>query len=1432
MTVTKVSIKPRRVELTADGILTDFDFDFKVFKETEVKVYLRDLLDVSVLQTITTDYTVTFDSEAETGTISFLTPPTVDYIVLMIGNAEYEQQTDIPKGGGFSEPVVEKAYDILAIQIQQLKDNLDRAVTLSETSALDSVTLPDPTADWILGWNPAADDLINIDPSLVGAANAAAAAASAVEAAASAAAAAASAVASASSASDAAAEVVLAQAEVALCQAEVVLCQAEVALAALEVGYSAEWANKAYGSLISAAAGGDLVDDYSSLSWAVAATHWATYAEDSLIPVIDGGDGATDYSALHWAAKAAASAASVNLPTPSFPADEGKIMVARAAAAVGAFDLEANLTTAIDDFTIINPTGNIETAPFILNNIILNAMKIAVLEGVGPGGLSDGIIDTYNDQTGIDLGVTADATFETGSYRTIPPALAADTKLLINGDGYNGQKDIADISGQDHIVSVANATPYQVANHSKWGDHAFYNPVGGSGYLNYGDDAAWAFGTADVCFDFWVKLDRVLDTSNYDWFFSKNNVSSTDDIYGFINNLGELRFTTDDSGGAGIDVTTRSYRECIRDNDWHHIAMGREGTDHYIYLDGYQVGLLTNTVQDMTSTGGSLLIGARPSNPLEGYMDEFRIYMGNPFSAAPIPAPYCWYPLNDSAANNVVVDFGSGGNDGTFWANTDLYDKPGKVNKSLQFGSPIQVNIDSVVAGIASDTTGTVIFWINRPSQGGSHDVFGIADSGTSQFFSFGATNDGIRLYVHKDGANYSVWSTATPQSSSANVWEHWAAVCNGSTVLLYKNGVDVTVSSGWFTTLLGTGTAGDWLSALPLIDNGRLGCTAANGVDGNHFNGRAEDVRYYNNTVLSASQVAQIRDAGVAGYYDMGGPQITVPTAAHTPDVNTTLLLHMENTFDDSSATGAVNLSSSASYMTSEFGNACGIFDGTAQSLQIPNSADWDVFGSLVGDQTIGFWAKFAQIAGTQGIINHWQDSSNNWWIGHQDAVGTRCQIVSGGGSVLNLTGGAIADEAWHYITMCKVGADVGLYTDGVQEAFATLGLGYAFTGTLYIGFHGSDYFSGNLDDIHFNAANLFTAAPNVGLTDTITVPTVAAVADANSVLLLNFNVADEGPNYHQMHYTSLTTTTPKWGTASYSFDGSSSFLSFADSRDWDVAADPKEDWTMDLWVKHTDHTGNEEYIVQDIAPGSDRWHFRHRDTVGIQFSVVVASVNIISVVAAGAEITDTNWHHVALIKKGSESPVGADYGVYLDGTQYGYGQSAAVARFPGSNLYIGATGISSDFFDGQMDGIRISQSNTVFAGAPNIGLTDTITIPVAAPSPIAAAGPAMLLQSVDNAVVGGAPDNIVSSFDLEDIDPTVLLNTDVTLEVSRDGGTTFTVATLSATSGASRRIITATTDVSGQPDPGVDLAEIVYKLESANEVQWRVHAATLIWG
>ena len=93
-----------------------------------------------------------------------------------------------------------------------------------------------------------------------------------------------------------------------------------------EVLYAAEWANKAEDSLISAAAGGDEIDDYSALHFAnkaaislaaiddqvLWAAEWANKAEDVLISVAAGGDGVDDYSAFHHSQKAEDFAASVN----------------------------------------------------------------------------------------------------------------------------------------------------------------------------------------------------------------------------------------------------------------------------------------------------------------------------------------------------------------------------------------------------------------------------------------------------------------------------------------------------------------------------------------------------------------------------------------------------------------------------------------------------------------------------------------------------------------------------------------------------------------------------------------------------------------------------------------------------------------------------------------------------------------------------------------------------------------------------------------------------------------------------------------------------------------------------------------------------------------------------------------------------------------
>jgi len=87
------------------------------------------------------------------------------------------------------------------------------------------------------------------------------------------------------------------------------------------------------------------------------------------------------------------------------------------------------------------------------------------------------------------------------------------------------------------------------------------------------------------------------------------------------------------------------------------------------------------------------------------------------------------------------------------------------------------------------------------------------------------------------------------------------------------------------------------------------------------------------------------------------------------------------------------------------------------------------------------------------------------------------------------------------------------------------------------------------------------------------------------------------------------------------------------------------------------------------------------------------------------GGEITDTNWHHVAFIKKGDE------YGIYLDGTQVVYLQDTSTGVIDG-DLFIGQRGDDSCYFDGHIDQVRIIKKN-IFGAAPVAGLTDTITEP-----------------------------------------------------------------------------------------------------------------------
>jgi len=150
------------VLLETDGIKTDFDFDFSVFEDTDVVVALvdPDTL-VATAQTLRVDYTVTLNTSTVGGTVVFGEAPDDGQYVSIRRNIPTTQGTDIPSGGLFRESQIEKALDKAILLIQQLEEQIARALLQNPYTTALSLELPAPEAGTVLGWNDAEDAFEN-----------------------------------------------------------------------------------------------------------------------------------------------------------------------------------------------------------------------------------------------------------------------------------------------------------------------------------------------------------------------------------------------------------------------------------------------------------------------------------------------------------------------------------------------------------------------------------------------------------------------------------------------------------------------------------------------------------------------------------------------------------------------------------------------------------------------------------------------------------------------------------------------------------------------------------------------------------------------------------------------------------------------------------------------------------------------------------------------------------------------------------------------------------------------------------------------------------------------------------------------------------------------------------------------------------------------
>ena len=150
-----------RNQVVADGVATVFNYTFKINDEDHIDVFLDDVLQGS-------GYTVTGVLDPNGGTIVFGVAPDNLVKVTMVRNVPYTQPTTYPVGSKFPAAAHEGALDYIVMQVQQLREQLDRAILSDPSSSSTGLTLPDPEADNILIWKDDLSGLENAQPLDVG----------------------------------------------------------------------------------------------------------------------------------------------------------------------------------------------------------------------------------------------------------------------------------------------------------------------------------------------------------------------------------------------------------------------------------------------------------------------------------------------------------------------------------------------------------------------------------------------------------------------------------------------------------------------------------------------------------------------------------------------------------------------------------------------------------------------------------------------------------------------------------------------------------------------------------------------------------------------------------------------------------------------------------------------------------------------------------------------------------------------------------------------------------------------------------------------------------------------------------------------------------------------------------------------------------------
>ena len=155
---------PRSGPYTGDGSTVAFSYTFLIDDEDELVVVVADASGNETVKTITTDYTVSGVGNNAGGTVTFVSAPASTETVSIRRATVLDQGTDLQNRGSVVPQTLEDTYDEVVKMVQDLQEQVDRAILIRVTANTTGIDVPAPEADKVLGWNSAGTNLENKTP--------------------------------------------------------------------------------------------------------------------------------------------------------------------------------------------------------------------------------------------------------------------------------------------------------------------------------------------------------------------------------------------------------------------------------------------------------------------------------------------------------------------------------------------------------------------------------------------------------------------------------------------------------------------------------------------------------------------------------------------------------------------------------------------------------------------------------------------------------------------------------------------------------------------------------------------------------------------------------------------------------------------------------------------------------------------------------------------------------------------------------------------------------------------------------------------------------------------------------------------------------------------------------------------------------------------